>query len=192
LPAAAESRTEPRRRVQRAQLLLNYIGGLSAAASAGKLNSAGTAGYRWADKALRLGIMASLDDLPRRGRPSLPIPPKLSLPGQPALILKNWAAPAGFGRIAFWPNTSAGIVRRPALRLGPVRSGPVRSGPVRPGPAGENGRRPGPAGFRRRFSGQGHFRKYGKIPAVQIRLSSEGRKTGAGALVSAGRLRPDI
>ena len=64
------SRTESARRVERAKLLLGYVAGEPISAIARSLNTNRPKVYRCVRKALDVGALPALDDLPRRGRPT--------------------------------------------------------------------------------------------------------------------------
>jgi len=68
LEGLRRSRTEPKSRVERAQMLLAYADGETVSAIARKLNTNRPKIERCLDKALQLGVMNSLTDLPRSGR----------------------------------------------------------------------------------------------------------------------------
>ena len=70
LTVVSRSRTEQRRRVERAQILLAYAEGGSVAAIVRGLGTYRRKVERLVDKALELGPLAALDDLKRRGRPA--------------------------------------------------------------------------------------------------------------------------
>jgi hypothetical protein len=63
------SRSEPVHRVERAQILLAYADGESVSAIARTLQTNRPKVERCIDKALHLGVLASLRDLPRSGKP---------------------------------------------------------------------------------------------------------------------------
>lgn len=66
----ANSRAEPASRVRRAQILLDYSSGMTIAAIARKMGTNRPLIERCIDKALQYGVMQSLNDLPRSGRPA--------------------------------------------------------------------------------------------------------------------------
>lgn len=75
LEAIRQSRSEPLPRVERARILLLYAQGTSVSAIARALQTNRPKIERCLDKALQLGALAALDDLPRSGRPAR-IPPE--------------------------------------------------------------------------------------------------------------------
>lgn len=75
LEAISQSRSEPLPRVERARTLLLYAQGTSVSAIARALQTNRPKIERCLDKALQLGSLAALDDLPRSGRPAR-IPPE--------------------------------------------------------------------------------------------------------------------
>ncbi len=70
LEAVSRSRTEPARRVERAQILLGYAAGASVAAVARTLRTNCPQIERCVAKGLQLGAAAALEDLARPGRPA--------------------------------------------------------------------------------------------------------------------------
>ena len=70
LERISRSRTESARRVERAKLLLGYVAGEPISAIARSLNTNRPKVYRCVRKALDVGALPALDDLPRRGRPA--------------------------------------------------------------------------------------------------------------------------
>ena len=70
LERISRSRTESARRVERARMLLDYADGETVLAIARSLNTNRQKVYRCVHKALDVGALAALDDLPRRGRPA--------------------------------------------------------------------------------------------------------------------------
>ena len=68
LRAVSRSQTEPHRRVERARMLLWYADGEPIAEIMRRLNTNRPKVERCVDKALALGAVAALDDLPGRGR----------------------------------------------------------------------------------------------------------------------------
>ena len=70
LERISRSRTESGRRVERAKLLLGYVAGEPISAIARSLNTNRPKVYRCVRKALDVGALPALDDLPRRGRPA--------------------------------------------------------------------------------------------------------------------------
>jgi transposase len=62
------SRTEPIQRVERAKMLLEYAAGVSVSAIARKLGTNRPKVYRCIDKALEVGVLSALQDLPGRGK----------------------------------------------------------------------------------------------------------------------------
>ena len=70
LSTVSRSRSEPAARVQRAQILLTYAGGQSVSAIARQVKGNRPRVERCIDKALQLGAVPSLRDLPGRGRPA--------------------------------------------------------------------------------------------------------------------------
>jgi transposase len=70
LNTLAHSRTEPAQRVERAQILLSYAAGESISAIARRLGTNRPKIERCVDKALQLGPLAALEDLPGRGKPA--------------------------------------------------------------------------------------------------------------------------
>ena len=69
LERIGRSRTEPVRRAERAKMLLGYLAGESVSAIARSLDTNRPKVDRCVRKALELGALAALEDLPRRGRP---------------------------------------------------------------------------------------------------------------------------
>jgi transposase len=70
LKALAHSRTEPAQRVERAQILLAYAAGESVNAMARRLGTNRPKIERCLNKALQIGALAALEDLPGRGKPA--------------------------------------------------------------------------------------------------------------------------
>ena len=68
LRAVSRSQTEPFRRVERARMLLWYADGVRIAEIMCRLNTNRPKVERCVDKALSIGAVAALDDLPGRGR----------------------------------------------------------------------------------------------------------------------------
>ena len=68
LRAVSRSRTEPFARVERARMLVMYAGGETVAEIMRRLGANRPKVERCVDKALELGALAALDDLPGRGR----------------------------------------------------------------------------------------------------------------------------
>jgi len=69
LDRIARSRTEKASRVERANIILLYADGVSVSAIARKMSTNHPKVERCIDKALQLGALAALDDLPRSGKP---------------------------------------------------------------------------------------------------------------------------
>ena len=69
LKSISKSRTEKAMRVERATILLAYFHGTSIAAIARQLSTNRPKIERCIDKALQIGVISALDDLPRGGRP---------------------------------------------------------------------------------------------------------------------------
>ena len=70
LDLISRSRTEPKHRVDRARILLEYAAGESVSAVARALSTNRPRIERCLDKALQMGPMAALSDLPGRGHPT--------------------------------------------------------------------------------------------------------------------------
>ena len=70
LERIVRSRSEAVQRVERAKILLRYAGGGTVSGIARELETNRPKVERCIDKALQLGAMAALEDLPRRGRPA--------------------------------------------------------------------------------------------------------------------------
>jgi len=70
----ANSRVEPAYRVERAGILLAYSSGQSVSSIARQFRTNRPKVERCVDKALELGALASLEDLPRQGKPSVITP----------------------------------------------------------------------------------------------------------------------
>jgi len=70
LLALSQARTESVRRVERAHMMLAYAGGESVSSIARRLGTNRPKVERCIDKALELGPMVALEDLPGRGRPA--------------------------------------------------------------------------------------------------------------------------
>jgi transposase len=70
LKTLAHSRTEPAQRVERAQILLAYAAGESINAMARRLGTNRPKIERCVNKALQIGALAALEDLPGRGKPA--------------------------------------------------------------------------------------------------------------------------
>jgi len=68
LERIARSRTDSKQRVERARILLLYIDGEAVSAIARKLGTTRPRVYRCIDKALDVGVLTALSDLPGRGR----------------------------------------------------------------------------------------------------------------------------
>ena len=71
LTQTAQSRTQPQREVQRAQILLRYAQGQSITAISQALRVSRVAVYKWVDRALALGAEAALSD--QYHRPKEPV-----------------------------------------------------------------------------------------------------------------------
>lgn len=69
LQALNRSRTEAAQRVERAKIILLYSEGVSVSAIARQLQTNRPKIERCVDKVLQLGVMAALQDLPRKGKP---------------------------------------------------------------------------------------------------------------------------
>lgn len=73
LEVMSRSRTERLSRVERARMLLAYADGMTVSAIARGMHTNRPKVERCIDKALQMGVVACLDDLPRKGRePSIP------------------------------------------------------------------------------------------------------------------------
>jgi len=70
LSLLAHSRTEPAQQVERAQILLAYAAGESISAMARRLGTNRPKIERCVNKALQIGPLAALEDLPGRGKPA--------------------------------------------------------------------------------------------------------------------------
>jgi len=70
LQGLSASRTESVQRVERAQILLAFAGGSTLSTIARQFGTNRMKVERCVNKALQLGVMASLDDLPGRGKPA--------------------------------------------------------------------------------------------------------------------------
>ena len=70
LISTAASRTEPISRVERARMLVGYAEGETVSALARRLRTNRPRVERCIDKALQVGPLAALDDLPRPGKPA--------------------------------------------------------------------------------------------------------------------------
>lgn len=70
LSTLAHSRTEPAQQVERAQILLAYAAGESISAMARRLGTNRPKIERCVNKALQIGPLAALEDLPGRGKPA--------------------------------------------------------------------------------------------------------------------------
>lgn len=69
LEAISRSRSEPLHRVERAKIMLDYASGVTISAIARALDTNRPKIERCIDKALQLGALAALSDMPRKGRP---------------------------------------------------------------------------------------------------------------------------
>ncbi len=69
LDSISRSRTEPAHRVERSKIILRYAAGVTISAIARSLNTNRPKVERCIDKALQLGAVAALSDVPRKGRP---------------------------------------------------------------------------------------------------------------------------
>src|SRR5579875_3765837 len=78
LERIAKSRTEPHRRVIRAQVLLGHLAGEKVSTLAAMTHLSQPSVDLCINKALSAGVSVALDDLPRRGRPAR-IPPEAKL-----------------------------------------------------------------------------------------------------------------
>jgi len=74
LEQIAKARTESASRVERATALLAYSQGISVSAIARQLSTNRPKIERCIDKALQLGVLSALEDLPRTGKPSVITP----------------------------------------------------------------------------------------------------------------------
>ena len=70
LTTLSQARTEPAQRVERARIMLAYSSGESVSSIARRLNTNRPKVERCIDKALELGSLMALEDLPGRGRPA--------------------------------------------------------------------------------------------------------------------------
>jgi transposase len=70
LQGLSNSRTEPMQRVERARILLAFAGGNTISGIARQFGTNRMKVERCVNKAIQLGVMASLDDLPGRGKPA--------------------------------------------------------------------------------------------------------------------------
>jgi transposase len=70
LQGLSNSRTEPMQRIERARILLAFAGGDTISAIARQFRTNRMKVERCVNKAIQLGVMASLDDLPGRGKPA--------------------------------------------------------------------------------------------------------------------------
>ena len=159
LERISRSRTESARRVERAKLLLGYVAGEPISAIARSLNTNRPKVYRCVRKALDVGALPALDDLPRRGRPAT-----ISAGSRAWLLALACRKPCGAGlRRGVVDGATTGRARSEALS-GRWASGPVERGPGNgvedPGPSGgataQDQLLPGTAGPRvRREDGAG-------------------------------------
>lgn len=69
LEQISKSRTERANRIERARILLDYSKGGTVSAIARQLSTNRPKVERCIDKALQLGALTALDDLPRSGKP---------------------------------------------------------------------------------------------------------------------------
>ena len=69
LDELSKSRTESRQRVERATMMLKYSMGIGVSVIARELRTSRPRVDRCLDKALQIGVLTALDDLPGRGRP---------------------------------------------------------------------------------------------------------------------------
>lgn len=98
----SQSRTESASRIERAKIILEYAAGVTVSAIARPLSTNRPQGERWIDKALHLGALTALDDLPRSGKP-LVITPK----ARAWLISIACQKPKDLGySLEVWPNRS--------------------------------------------------------------------------------------
>ena len=70
LHGVSNSRTEPMQRVERARILIAFAGGNTISGIARQFGTNRMKVERCVNKAIQLGVMASLDDLPGRGKPA--------------------------------------------------------------------------------------------------------------------------
>ena len=70
LQGLSNSRTEPMQRVERARILIAFAGGNTISGIARQFGTNRMKVERCVNKAIQLGVMASLDDLPGRGKPA--------------------------------------------------------------------------------------------------------------------------
>src|SRR5216684_4498134 len=70
LGALAASRTGPASHIERARILMGYADGETVSSIARRLRTNRPKVERCIDKALQLGPLAALDDLPRSGKPA--------------------------------------------------------------------------------------------------------------------------
>lgn len=92
LETISGSRSEPVYRVTRATMLLAYASGETIASIASSLGANRPKVERCIDKALRLGALAALEDLPRSGRP-----PRISSEARAWLVALACREPKGLG-----------------------------------------------------------------------------------------------
>jgi len=70
LQGLSNSRTEPMQRIERSRILLAFAGGDTISAIARQFRTNRMKVERCVNKAIQFGVMASLDDLPGRGKPA--------------------------------------------------------------------------------------------------------------------------
>jgi len=100
LQQISKSRTESASRIERAKILLEYEKGGTVSAIARQLSTNRPKIERCIDKALQLGTLTSLDDLPRSGKP-----PEITLEARAWLINIACQKPKGLGySFELWTN----------------------------------------------------------------------------------------
>jgi hypothetical protein len=118
LKKISKSRTEKASRVERAKMILLFTDGSTISAIARQLSTNRPKVERCIDKALHLGAMAALDDLPRSGKP-----PEITAEAKAWLVnlacknQRNLAILMNYGPIVFWHVMPAHIVKKPVIHL---------------------------------------------------------------------------
>ena len=127
LKRISKSRSEKASRVERAKMLLNYCEGVSVNSIARQLSTNRPKVDRCIDKALQIGAIAALDDLPRAGKP-----PKITPEAKSWLVSLACMKPKELGYASeLWTNRSlAEHARIHCIKAGHPSLGKINRGTV--------------------------------------------------------------
>jgi hypothetical protein len=116
LEAIARSRTEPASRVERARMLLAYRADPSTTAVGERIGVTHQTVQRCLQRAVRLGVLAALDDSPRPGKaPRITADAKAWLVSLACRRRANLATRTSSGPPGCWRGMSANMPRRPGI-----------------------------------------------------------------------------